>query len=147
LFKKAMIRKALLVMAIGIIANTIQAQDLKTASVPAVVRAAFIKKYPNAAKVSWEKENGNYEANWGGKSGEDNSVMYTPAGIFVEIVNVIPVSQLPAKVVPYVKQHYKGAKIAEAGKVTDAKGNLTYEAEIKGMDLIFDTNGNFIKKD
>jgi hypothetical protein len=142
-----MARKILLVIIIGIIVNTVQAQDLKTASVPAVVRAAFVKKYPNAVKVSWEKENGNYEANWGGRSGEDNSVTYTPSGIFVEIINVIPVNQLPAKVAPYIKQHYKGAKITEAGKVTDAKGNLTYEAEIKGTDLVFDPNGNFLKKD
>jgi len=27
-------------------------------------------------------------------------------------------------------------------KITDAKGTVTYEVEIKGMDLIFDSNGN-----
>lgn len=31
----------------------------------------------------------------------------------------------------YVKHHYKGAKIIEAGRVTDAKGKITYEAEVK----------------
>ena len=38
------------------------------------------QKYPEAKNVGWEKENGNYEANWGGKSGEDNSVQFTPSG-------------------------------------------------------------------
>ena len=113
--------------------------------VPAVVKMALSKKYPAATKVTWEKENGNYEANWGGKGGEDNSVQFTPAGDFIEIVNAIPVSQLPSPVVAYVKEHYKGAKITEAGKVTDAKGKISYEAEVNGKDIIFDENGKFVK--
>ena len=123
------------------------AQDLKTADVPVVVKSALQKKYPESKNISWEKENGNYEANWGGKSGEDNSVMFTPSGTFIEIVKAIPVSKLPETVVPYVKAHYKEASISEAGLVTDAKGKITYEAEVKGKDLIFDEKGNFLKAD
>src|ERR1700744_1344496 len=119
-------------------AATTQAQDLKTKDVPANVKEALAKKSPEATKVNWEKEKGNYEANWGGKSGEDTSVQFTPAGDFVEEVNAIPVGQLPAKVADYVKANYKGAKIREAGKITDAKGAKMLEAEIKGKDLIFD---------
>jgi len=133
-------------MAIALSAN-LNAQDLKAKQVPTVVKAALAKKYPEATKVSWEKEKGNYEANWGGKSGEDNSVTFTPAGAFVEIVKAIKISDLPATVAPYVAAHYKGAKIKEAGKVTDAAGKTMFEAEIKGGDLIFDEKGNFIKKD
>ena len=141
-------RKSLiLAIIIGMVIGNVVAQDLKASSVPAIVRAALVKKYPAASKVSWEKEKGNFEANWGGKSGEDNSALFAPSGASIELVNAIPVNQLPSKVAPYINSHYKGAKILEAGKVTDAKGNLTYEAELKGMDLIFDTKGNFIKKD
>lgn len=129
------------------IAGNLFAQDLKSKNVPAVVKTALKSKYPQATKVSWEKEKGNYEANWGGKSGEDNSVVFTPAGVFVEIVKAIPVSELPKPVAVYVKAHYKGTKIKEAGKVIDAAGKTMYEAEIKGGDLIFDEKGNFIKKD
>jgi hypothetical protein len=129
------------------IAGNLFAQDLKSKNVPAVVKTALKGKYPQATKVSWEKEKGNYEANWGGKSGEDNSVVFTPAGVFVEIVKAIPVSELPKPVAVYVKAHYKGTKIKEAGKVTDAAGKTMYEAEIKGRDLIFDEKGNFLKKD
>lgn len=114
--------------------------------VPKVVKTALQKKYPGATNVGWERESGNYEANWGGKSGEDNSVQFTPSGKFIEIVKAISISQLPANVTAYVKQHYKGAQINEAGKVTDAKGKLSYEAEVKGTgDVIFDENGNFVK--
>lgn len=123
------------------------AQNIKVKDVPAAVKEALAKKYPNATKVSWEKEEGNYEANWGGKSGEDTSVQFTPAGLFVEEVDAIAVNQLPAAVAAYVKAHYNGARITEAGKVTDAAGKHFFEAEIKGRDLIFDENGKFVKKD
>ena len=141
--------KKIFLLATSILAVTgsLKAQDLKAQDVPAVVKEALMKKYPEAAKVGWEKEKGNYEANWGGKSGEDNSVMFTATGTFIEIVKAIPVSDLPKSIAPYIKAHYNGAKIKEAGKVTDAAGKTMYEAEIKGKDLIFDENGNFLKKD
>ncbi len=120
-------------------------ENKEKVNVPSPVKSALAKKYPAATKVTWEKENGNYEANWGGKGGEDNSVQFTPTGDFIEIVNAIPVSQLPAAVAVYIKAHYKGAKITEAGKVTDAKGKITYEAEVNRKDIIFDENGNFVK--
>lgn len=114
--------------------------------VPAAVRSALSKKYPEAKKVTWEKEKGNYEANWGGRSGEDHSVQFKPDGAFIEEVNAIPVDQLPTSVLSYVATHYH-TKITEAGKVTDASGKQTYEAEVKGKDLIFDMNGKYLKKD
>jgi hypothetical protein len=114
-------------------------------TVPIAVKEALSKKYPGAIKVAWEKENGNYEANWGGKSGEDNSVQFTPSGNFIEMVKSIPISELPKPVISYVKEHYNGVQIKEAGKVTDAQGKLSYEAEVKGKDIIFDERGNFVK--
>jgi hypothetical protein len=123
------------------------AQRLKEKDIPAAVRSALEKKYPTAAAVTWEKEKGNYEANWGGRSGEDNSVQFSPSGDFIEMVKAIPVSELPSAVAAYVKEHYKGAKITEAGKVTDAAGRLSYEAEVHGKDLVFDEQGRFVKKE
>ena len=122
------------------------AQDVKTANVPIAARNAFIQKYPQAAKVSWEKEKGNYEANWGGKSGEDHSVQFTPAGVFVEAVDAMAVKDLPASVSAYVKEHYHAA-IREAGKRVDAKGNRTLEVEIKGKDLLFTPEGAFVSEE
>jgi hypothetical protein len=115
-------------------------------NVPAAVKTALHEKYPQATKVGWEKENGNYEANWGGKDGEANSVQFTPSGNFIEIVEEIPVSQLPSNVSSYVKSHYH-TTVSEAGKVTDAKGKTSYEAEVHGKDVIFDQNGNFVKSE
>lgn len=130
-----------------IIMSSACAQDLKSSDVPATVKAACMKRFPTTTKISWEKEDGNYEANWGGKSGEDSSAMFTPAAVFIELVKAISISDLPAPVVTYIKEYENGAKIREAGLVTDANGIITYEAEIKGKDLIFDKNGKFIKED
>ena len=127
------------------------AQDLKKANVPEMVKSALLKKFPESTKfkISWEKEKGNYEANWGGKSGEDNSAKFAPTGIFLEIVKAIPTRQLPANALAYIKKNMPNAKIMEAGFVTDANGTVTYEAEMKGQlkELVFDKNGNFLKKD
>jgi len=147
--KQIIMKKTLLFTytAVLLAASSAVAQDLRASEVPANVKASFMKKYPDAKKVNWEKENGNFEANWGGRSHEDSSTSFTPAGEFIEIVLAIPVSQLPKAVAVYVKEHYNGSAIKEAGKVTDAKGAISYEAEIKGKDLIFDERGNFIKED
>jgi hypothetical protein len=135
-------------VAIGCLARvSVFAQKVRSADVPAAVKTALQQKYPSASGVTWEKEKGNYEANWGGASKEDNSVLFTPAGIFVELVVAMPVARLPAGVTDYVHAHYAGAKIAEAGKVTDAEGRTRYEAEVKGKDLLFDQKGNFLKID
>jgi hypothetical protein len=123
------------------------AQDIHADRVPAAVKTAFSGKYaPGAAKVSWEIEKGNYEANWGGKSGEDNSAQFTPAGVFVEYAQAIPMSQLPASVAPYVREHYK-TRPREAAAVTDAAGAQSYEVEIKGKDLVFAKDGTFVKEE
>lgn len=129
--------------AVTLFTGTLFAQGKIT--VPQVVKSAFAQKYPDAKNVTWEKEKGNYEANWGGKSGEDNSVLYTPKGQFVEIADAISINQLPSGATSYIKSHYKGASVAEAAKVTDAKGKTTYEAEVNRKDVVFDLHGNFLK--
>ena len=137
----------LFIVALIFIINNAVAQDIKTAAVPASVKSALVQKYPAAgsAKVSWEKEKGNYEANWGGRSGEDMSVQFTPDGTFIEEVKAISPSDLPTGVTAYLKAHYAGVTIREAGIVTDAKGNIRYEAEVKGKDMVFEKDGTPIR--
>ena len=118
-------------------------------NVPAVVKNANMKKYPQSKTkhITWETEKGNYEANWGGKDGEANSVTYTPSGTFIEIVKAVSTKDLPKGVLSYVKEHYKNAKFGDVGKVLDAQGKTSYELEINGKDVIFDDNGNFVKEE
>ncbi|MGZ3839271.1 MAG: PepSY-like domain-containing protein [Flavisolibacter sp.] len=115
----------------------------KHLAVPHAVKNAFAQKYPEARQVNWETEKGNFEANWGGKSGEDNSALFTPAGQFMEIAKAIKIKELPSSVLAYVKEHYKKSSISEAAIVTDAKGKISYEAEVNHRDIKFDEHGNF----
>lgn len=130
-----------------LIAHGASAQRLNKARVPAAAQSALTRQYPKASHVIWEREKGTFEANWGGKSNEDSSALFSPNGQFVELAVAIPVSGLPAGVAAYVGTHYAGARISEAARVLDAKGQTTYEAEVKGKDLIFDRAGNLLKKD
>ncbi len=119
------------------------AQKVQEKDVPTSVKVGLQKKFPNAKNVKWEKEKGNYEAGFKATK-TDYSVLLTASGNIVETEVNIAIHALPASVKTYVAKNYPGKKIKEAAKITDAKGTVTYEAEVDGKDLIFDKSGKFI---
>ena len=122
------------------------AQKVKETDVPSVVKEAFQNSYKDAKEVKWEKEGANFEAEF--EIGEtDQSVVYDASGKLIETETEIKADELPAAAKDYIAKNYKGAKIKEAAKITDARGTVTYEAEIKDKDLIFDSTGKFIKEE
>ena len=120
------------------------AQKVSDKEVPTAAKTALKKNYPNAKEIKWEKEKANYEAGFENNETE-YSVLIDVSGNILETEIEIKVDALPANAKEYVSKNYAGQKIKEATKITDNKGVVTYEAEIKGKDLIFDSNGNFIK--
>ena len=121
------------------------AQRIQEKDVPSNVKAGFQKHFPEAKNVKWEKEEGNYEAGFKVQKVE-HSVLLDAYGNIVESEVTINRSELSAPIKDYITKHYPGKRIKEAAKITDAKGVLTYEAEIEGMDIIFDKSGTFIKE-
>lgn len=113
------------------------------AIVPAAVKQAFEKQYPGTT-AKWDNEDGKYEAGFK-HNGHEMSVLYNANGTVDETEIEIPVSQLPAAATSYVTQHKMG-KISEAAKITKANGEVNYEAEVKGKDVIFDAAGKFLKE-
>ncbi|MEP7318553.1 MAG: PepSY-like domain-containing protein [Panacibacter sp.] len=111
---------------------------------PAPVQAAFAKNFPGITAKKWDKEDGNYEANFS-KDGKTMSVTFDISGAWLETETDIAVKDLPGSVTAYIKEHYKGAGIKEAGMLKTPKGEM-YEAEVKGKDLLFDMNGKFLKE-
>lgn len=138
-------RKTVVILIALLIGTTAYSQKVKEKNVPNVVKMAFSKAYPNADDIEWEKEGTNYEVEFETDEVE-YSVLYDANGVLIETEIEIKNSQLPEKVKEYLKVNYANKKIREASKITDAKGIVTYEAEIKGIDLIFDANGNFVKE-
>jgi hypothetical protein len=120
------------------------AQKLDAAKVPAAVKQTFIKQYPGAT-AKWEKEDGKYEANFTQK-GNTMSALFEPGGTMTESEMEIKTSALPAAATTFIKDHYKGVNVKGAAKITKASGEVNYEAEIKGKDVMFDANGKFIKE-
>lgn len=122
------------------------AQKLKEKEVPAAVITAFKKAYPQTTRVGWEKEGANYEAGFDLNKTE-NSVQFDADGNILETETEITITLLPAKVKNYISEHYPSKSVKEAAKITDAKGVVTYEAEVGGKDLMFDESGNFIREE
>lgn len=120
------------------------AQKVFEKEVPVVVKSAFQKSYSNAKELKWEKEKSNYEA--GFEIGEtDYSVLIDGSGNIIETEVEISRDELSVDARNYITKNYPGKKIKEAAKITDAKGIVTYEAEVNGSDLIFDHSGKFLK--
>jgi hypothetical protein len=121
----------------------------KKNEVPLKVKEAFQKEYPSK-KAKWSKENDGYEAEFN-MNGSDASAVYDKNGHRTAFEIDIKTSELPKAVLDYMKKNYPSDKITEAAKTTDDKNAITYEAEIrikgKSHDILFDANGNYIKKE
>lgn len=117
------------------------AQTMNIAS----AKAAFAKAFPSATKVKWEKENGVYEVTFLDK-GHEMSATYDGKGALLETEQEIAISELPASVATYMQANYKGAKLKGAAKITKADGAVNWEAAIKGKDVLFDSNGKFLRE-
>lgn len=134
--------KKLLVIAVLLVSLQVSAQKPVA---PEAAMTAFTKAYPGATKVKWEKEGSNYEVSFM-QNGNELSAIYSGKGILQEDEKEIKVSALPAAVLNYMKEHYKGVTVKGAAKITKADGSIQYEAAIKGKDVIFDANGKFLKE-
>ncbi|MBC7525271.1 MAG: PepSY-like domain-containing protein [Flavobacterium sp.] len=121
-----------------------QAQSVMTKDVPASIKAGFKKAHPNAKNLKWIKEGTTFESEFTENGGE-RSATFDDSGLLLESEKNIKIASLPAPVAKYVADNHKGKKITEASKIKDRKGVVTYEAEVNGMDLIFDAKGNYIK--
>lgn len=138
-------KHVMMMMAASLMTGSAFAQKMQENDIPAVVKSALQKAHPDAKGIKWEKEGDNFEAEFEqGKT--EQSVVLNAQGSILETEVEIAVAELPQKAKDYVATNYKGQALKEAAKITDAKGVVTYEAEIKGKDLIFDAAGTFLKE-
>jgi hypothetical protein len=139
-------KKSVNVIALIMVSLVSFAQKTKEQNVPQIVKNTLLQKFPKAKEIKWDKEGKNFEASFD-LNNVDNSVLFSQEGKIVETETEIKVSQLPKNALQYLKDNYKNQKVKEVAKIVTEKGSLIYEAEIKGNDLFFDENGNFIKRD
>ena len=122
------------------------AQKIKESEVPSAVKEGFKKHFPNSKAEKWEKEGADYEAEFDLNKVE-TSALINPSGALLETESEIAVKDLPKGSADYLAKNLPGKKIKEASKIVDSKGAITYEAEAGEADYIFDSSGNFIKKE
>jgi len=132
------------------IAQKNEKKEEKKVNAPALVVKAFQKDFPKVTKVNWSAEGTAFEAEFK-LNGVEASANYDKAGKRTETELEIKKEQIPAKALSYIKKNFSTYKISEAARITDANKLVSYEAEMtkagKSFDLIFDTNGNFLKKE
>jgi hypothetical protein len=118
-------------------------QKLNETKVPQIVKTAFQKAHP-AVKANWEWEDENYEANFK-ENGKEMSCVINKQGSILETESPIAVTELPAGAKAYLDEHYKGKKWKETTKIVKANGEVNYEVDIAGKDVLFDTNGHHLQ--
>lgn len=123
----------------------INAQKVQQKDVPASVQKSFQKQFPTVKYVKWEKEKGNYEAGFK-VNGTETSIVINSSGNILETETEINSNSLSTPIKEYIAKNHPHQKIKEAAKITDAKGLITYETEVNGKDLIFDSKGKFLKE-
>ena len=137
-------KKVIILLAFFAGAVCVNAQKVSEANVPSPVTAQFKTVYPSITQVKWEKENGNYEANFS-ENKIETSATFNTSGKLLETEQTIAIAALPKSATDYLDKNLAGKKVKEASKIKDAAGKITYEAEVEGIDYTFDNDGKFIK--
>ena len=137
-----------------------QAQD-----VPAAVKQAFNKKFSNATRVEWGKENATeYEAEFV-LDGTPMSANFTADGTWKETETEMDPAELPEAVRQTLQRDFADVEVMGSARIENAEGTL-YEVETASkadqdkeegyekndteesgsVDLIFNARGKLLKK-
>ncbi|MGE0567671.1 MAG: PepSY-like domain-containing protein [Bacteroidia bacterium] len=124
-------------------------QNLKESEVPAAVKNSFKGIYNNATVTKWEKEDGQYEAEftWEGKK---TDAIFNEGGEFQFQEQEVEINTLPKAVKDAVVKKYVGFTINEAELVVDPTGVGFFQLELKNgkneIEIQIQDNGELIKE-
>lgn len=125
-------------------------QKLKNEDLPAPVRSAFEKKYPELKKVEWEKEDGNFEAEFKVK-GKEVAVVFDGGGQWLQTETELEKADLPQHVLQFLEKDYPGFKLEEACLIKTSANESYYELEVeKGkseFEITLSDKGAVLKKE
>ncbi len=143
--KKFFLTSALLFTGIAV-----NAQDIKTSSVPEAVKQSFTKLYPNIVDVKWEMEEGNYEAKFK-QNKEKTDLLFDTSGKLIQTeTKLSSANDLPAAITATLKKDFSGYEFEDFEKIITAEGKELYEVEAemkeKEYELLFDASGLLVKQ-
>ncbi len=118
--------------------------------VPANVKTAFSQKFPNAKKVSWDKENAHeWEAEFK-MNDKAYSANFATDGTWKETEYRVKSSELPAAVKSTLKSKFKSYDLEKA-EVSETPEGKVFEMKIENdehdMEVVMDGNGKVLKKE
>lgn len=146
--EKRYMKKYFWIVAFALAVSSTYAQKIDESKVPANVKQAFAKAYPNSKSIKWNKEQDGWEASFKQNKTEMSVVMDTNGSI-TEVESEIEESQLPAPIRKSFNREFIHYTFKEAAKIV-AGSTTTYEIEaIKDKDkfeFIYDPNGKLLKK-
>ncbi|MAZ28699.1 MAG: hypothetical protein CL868_16680 [Cytophagaceae bacterium] len=144
--KKVILGTALMFMALASQACNATQGD----KVPSNVKQAFAKKFPDAKKVKWDKENDTeWEAEF--KMGKvEYSANFLMDGTWKETEHEIKKTEIPEAVLSTLKKEFPDFKIEEA-EISETATGSHYELEIeKGentLEVAIDGQGTLVSKE
>jgi hypothetical protein len=142
-------RYIILLCMTALFATTAFSFSSKKDKTPQAVEESFKKKFPDAQKIKWEKENTEYEASFV-VNGIKTSANFTLDGKWMETESTVAISNLPKVVSDGILTAYPGAKIIDAAKIETPEKGIQYEADIKDgkkkMEVLFNAEGKEVKK-
>jgi hypothetical protein len=124
---------------------SVSAQKMNESKVPASVKETFTKAYPNTTG-KWIREDGNFEVSFD-KDTKKMTLVIKPNGSLIQTEYAIKTDELSKAALEYLETNYKGVNIAERAHILKPSGEVQYEAEVKGKDILFDNNGKFLSKE
>jgi len=124
---------------------SVSAQKVNESKVPVSVKETFTKGYPSTAG-KWIKEDGNFEVSFN-KDTKKMTLVINSNGSLIQTEYAIKMDELPKGAIEYLDSNYKGVKITEMAHILKPSGEIQFEAEVKGKDILFDNNGNFLSKE
>ncbi|MCB0649901.1 MAG: PepSY-like domain-containing protein [Saprospiraceae bacterium] len=119
-------------------------------NIPNAVKAAFAEKFPGATSIKWEKEDGEFEAEFKWQQSE-YSANYSMDGKWMETEKSIDKKDLPEAVTATLADQFKDYKIKEANLLSNPEMEVAYEVELKSglktIEVLLDASGKVIKKE
>ena len=124
-------------------------QIIAPEKVPADVKQAFAKKFPEATDIKYEMEKTNYEVSFK-ENGVVRSANFNSSDEWLETETILSETDLPKKVLASIARNFVGFMITEVSKVESPDKAVYYEMYLKtnkeGYDVTFSPKGTILKK-
>lgn len=144
-----MIKTNVLAFLATVVALTSCAENKKKEETPQKVITSFQKKFPNAKKVGWEKEN---DKEWEAEFKSENvnySANFSNSGNWLETEHHIKTAKVPKSIKTILSNNFEDYEI-EASEISETSNGKFYEFEIEvgenNYEVKIDEQGNLTKK-